>query len=263
MPIPSTTIWPRPKSEDEWEDMVLDAMRILWNDPKAYRYGRRGQRQNGVDIIGKSSTLTVAAQAKNCDSLTKQMIKVEIEKVKKLFTKIDELYFVISGDRDTKLQEIVHSVSIENKARAGLEVFILFFDDVCQYLSHNSSLVKKYWQSFFDVVPYIFNKMVLTKDDAIDAIISSKEFQVLAKQIDDASFGKTNLSLRVESVPKLDDEADIIQRSWQIAVSENHETYIVTLCRFAINIDNGELYFYSVIDNDWFSRKDWEEKGNI
>jgi hypothetical protein len=93
MPTPSTTKWPRPKSEDEWEDMVLDAMRIFWNDPNAYRYGRKGQRQNGVDIIGKKDSHIVAAQSKNCDSLSKQIIKSEIKKTTKLFAPISEFNF--------------------------------------------------------------------------------------------------------------------------------------------------------------------------
>ena len=259
MPIPSTTKWPRPKSEDEWEDMVLDAMRIFWNDPNAYRYGRNGQSQNGVDIIGKQNLYNVAAQAKNCDSISKQQIKVEIDKAKNLFIKLDELYFVISGNRDSKLQELVHLLSIENIEKNNFKISILFFDDVCQHLTFNSNLIKKYWQSFLDIVPQIFNKSVLKNDDAISAIYSLNEFQILEKEIENASSGEVNLSLRIERAPNLEADSDLIERSWQIAISENHKTHRLTLWRFSVNVDNGTIHFFSVLKNEWILREDWKE----
>lgn len=261
MPTPSTTKWPRPKSEDEWEDMVLDAMRIFWKDPNAYRYGRKGQSQSGVDIIGKRNLHNVAAQAKNCDSLSKQIIKVEINKAKKFFIPLDELYFVISGCRDTKLQELVRGMSIENKAKNSFEIFIMFFDEVCQHLSYDLDLVKKYWQSFFDAVSQIFKKSILTNEDASKAILNLNEFKQLQQQIEKASSGKVNLSLRIEGVPNLEVESGLIERSWQIAISENHKTHSVTLWRFALNIDNGTIYFFSIGDRKWIPRDQWKENG--
>lgn len=261
MPTPSTTKWPRPKSEDEWEDMVLDAMRIFWNDPNAYRYGRKGQSQNGVDIIGKKDSHIVAAQAKNSDSLSRQIIISEIIKAKKLFTPIEELYFVISGFRDNKLQELIHKISIENKTKNSFEVFILFFDDVIQYLTCNSELVKKYWQSFFDSVSQILKKSILTGDDAVDAIFNLNEFKQIEEQIEKISSGKVHLSLRIEGVPNLEAEPDSTERFWKIAIAENHETYIVTLWRFAINVDNGKIYFFSIEECKWLSREKWKGNG--
>ncbi|MCE4564952.1 hypothetical protein INQ51_11585 [Maribellus sp. CM-23] len=263
MPTPSTSQWPRPKSEDEWEDMVLDAMRIFWNDSNAYRYGRKGQRQNGIDIIGKKDSRIVAAQAKNCISLSKRIIDSEIKKTKKLFTPIDELYFVISGSRDNKLQELIHKISIENKTKEGFEIFILFFEDVIQYLTNNQELVKKYWQSFFDSVSQIFKTSILTDDDAVFAIINLKEYQQIEKQINEASNGKVFLSLRIEHVPNLEAEPGSTERFWEIAIAENHETHRVTLWRFAINVDNGEIYFISIAECKWISREEWNEKGLI
>jgi len=259
MPTPATTKWPRPKSDDEWEDMVLDAMRIHWGDPNSIRYGRKGQSQHGIDILGKRNSMRVAVQAKNCNTISKQIIKSEIKKTGNLSFQLDEMYFVISGNRDTKLQELIHEISIENKARGSFEIFIYFFDDVCYLLSNNSDLVKKYWQSFIDVVSQGFNKSILTKNAALEAIISLNEFKLLAKQIEKNSLGKVNLCLRIEEAPNLEAEVNSIERSWHIAVSENHETHIVTLWRFAINVDNGSILFNSILNGEWVYRDQWED----
>lgn len=263
MPTPSTSKWPSPKSEDEWEDMVLDAMRIFWNDPQAYRYGRKGQRQNGVDIIGEKDSNIVAAQAKNCNSLSKQIINKEINKTKKLFISINELYFVISGHRDNKLQELIYEISSENQKKGSFKVFIFFFDDVIHYLTYNSDLVKKYWQSFFDSVSQIFNKSILTDDNAVFEIVNLPEFKQLEKQIEILSKGEVYLSLRIERVPNLKAKPDSFKRCWEIAIIENHKTHRVTLWRLAINVDNGKIHFFSVAECKYISREEWVENGLI
>lgn len=57
MPNIVQTEIPRPKSWDEFEDLVCDLYARCWNDPNADRYGRAGQRQHGVDICGRPPAL--------------------------------------------------------------------------------------------------------------------------------------------------------------------------------------------------------------
>src|SRR6185312_11156711 len=103
MPAPNTAKWPRPKSEDEWEDMALDALRIRWRDSNATRNGRRGQRQNSVDIFGAKGGTTVGAQAKNVDRLTETEAFLEIAAAEGFIPTLKEFYLVIGGPRDAKL----------------------------------------------------------------------------------------------------------------------------------------------------------------
>jgi hypothetical protein len=58
MPIPSTANFPPPRSEDEFEDIVADALRLLFGRPQLMRFGRRGQRQHGID--GVDSTVPMS-----------------------------------------------------------------------------------------------------------------------------------------------------------------------------------------------------------
>jgi hypothetical protein len=93
MPTPMTAKWPKPKSEDEFEDIVMDFLRIRWRDPHATRYGRRGQRQYGVDIIGRPRWLgnkLAAAQCKNTDSLKTNVIIHEVQQALAFPGGIDE-----------------------------------------------------------------------------------------------------------------------------------------------------------------------------
>jgi hypothetical protein len=151
MPTPSTAKWPRPKSEDEWEDMVLDAMRLVWNDPNAQRNGRRGQRQYGVDVFGLADGRQVGAQAKNMDKLSETEAKDEIKKAEDFVPKIRELYFAVAGPRDAAFQQTVRLLSVDRVARAAFPVHVLFYDDICQKLASQQDLVAKYWRSFLSL----------------------------------------------------------------------------------------------------------------
>jgi hypothetical protein len=49
----STAQLPPPENWDEFEQMSADLFGEEWQDRNVTRYGRQGQRQNGVDIYGR------------------------------------------------------------------------------------------------------------------------------------------------------------------------------------------------------------------
>jgi len=54
MPALATIELPPPSDWNEFEDICADLFALTWNDQNAIRYGRQGQRQNGVDIRGRA-----------------------------------------------------------------------------------------------------------------------------------------------------------------------------------------------------------------
>jgi len=149
MPTPSTSKWPKPKSEDEFEDIVLDALKQRWKAPNASRNGRRGQGQHGVDIYGKPEHLGgkyAGAQCKNTETSTFKMVKDEVEKAKAFTPALSEFYFVVSADRDAQLQREVREYF--DKEPESFEVVLLFWDDVTGDISRSDVLVAKWWRGF-------------------------------------------------------------------------------------------------------------------
>jgi len=146
MPTPSTAKWPKPKSEDEFEDMVLDALKLRWKDPNADRNGRRGQRQDGVDVIGHGAHVQgrlVGAQCKNTDTLTLKDVVTEVEKARGFKPVLAEYLAVTSGDRDARLQEEVR-LHFEADS-APFPVKLVFWEGVVQELAGRDDLVAKHW----------------------------------------------------------------------------------------------------------------------
>jgi hypothetical protein len=77
-----------PPSWDKFEEICADLFSRIWNDTQLVRYGRTGQRQNGVDIYGKENGADSGVRCKGKRSwpptkLTIAEINAEIEKAKK------------------------------------------------------------------------------------------------------------------------------------------------------------------------------------
>jgi hypothetical protein len=149
MPTPSTAKWPKPRSEDEFEDIVVDFLRIRWKDPNAQRHGRRGQRQHGVDVVGHPGWLkggTACGQCKNTETLSLADIIAEVEKAKTFPGGLAEFYVVTSGDRDVPLQTDVREHFKSHPAAFHVEV--VFWLDVVADISVDDDLVAKHWRGF-------------------------------------------------------------------------------------------------------------------
>ncbi|HEY1811455.1 MAG TPA: hypothetical protein VGG74_03810 [Kofleriaceae bacterium] len=149
MPSPSTSKWPKPRSEDEFEQISVDFLRIRWNDRHAALNGRRGQRQGGVDILGKPSWLngkTAGAQCKNTNALKLKMFTGDIENAKAFPGGLGEFLVLTSGDRDARLQAELRLYSRNDGLPFRAE--IVFWDDIIADLAADEALIAKHWKGF-------------------------------------------------------------------------------------------------------------------
>ncbi|MBI3946894.1 MAG: hypothetical protein HY321_13305 [Armatimonadetes bacterium] len=147
--MPTTSKWPKPRSEDEFEDMAVDFLRIRWKDPYATRNGRRGQRQDGVDIVGHPPWLeakAAGAQCKNTESLTLAKVTAEVERARSFAGGLGEFLLVTAADRDVALQAEVREHF--TKHRVPFHVEVIFWPDIVSDLSSDEQLVAKHWKGF-------------------------------------------------------------------------------------------------------------------
>ena len=107
------------KSWDEFEDIVTDVAKVKWKNPNVTRYGRSGQRQNGIDILGDPFYISngyAGIQCKNFDKeLTLKHINEEIQKAESFNPSIQEYIFAFTDKRDVKVQAELMELSIERK----------------------------------------------------------------------------------------------------------------------------------------------------
>jgi hypothetical protein len=164
MPTVPQSELPRPKSWDEFEDIVWDLYVRLWSDPSAQRYGRSGQAQQGVDIYGQPGHLGgqyAGIQCKRYDAgnLTQAKIEAEIAKAETFDPPLAEYLIATTEPRSATLQQAVRKISEERQATADFLVHIVFWEDLCNHLADptNNDLLQKHygdWISRFQDIAY-------------------------------------------------------------------------------------------------------------
>jgi hypothetical protein len=149
--IPQSEI-PRPKSWDEFEDIVADLYGRLWNDPNTCRYGRTGQPQQGVDVYGCPTHLAgryAGVQCKRYDegALTRAIAVGEITKAEEFSPPLAEYTIATTERRDARLQQAVREISQKRQSAGKFPVHIAFWEDLCSLLGHpdNRDLLQKHY----------------------------------------------------------------------------------------------------------------------
>src|ERR1700730_11940349 len=111
MPTLSGSHLPQPKNWDEFEEMCADVFGEEWGDRNTTRYGRQGQRQDGVDIYGKPSGAGYAGvQCKGRRRwpprpLTAEEIDDEVAKALNFRPPLTELTFATIAADDAHIQD--------------------------------------------------------------------------------------------------------------------------------------------------------------
>ncbi len=166
MPTPTTTELPIPKSWDEFEDISADFLKRKWRDPYVIRNGRSGQKQQGVDIIGRpvhlqgQGTQIAVAQCKRVESLTESVIAAEI-KAAYAFKPLPEEYLLLTTlKRDATLQTYVRTTGWNIK-----RVEIFFWDDISLFICEFDELLKKHFPRWF--------RSSTSKNDLVELLVHS------------------------------------------------------------------------------------------
>lgn len=151
MPTSSQMNLPKTKSVGEFEEICVDVLNTLYNEKNFDIFGRRGQRQDGIDIIerGHASTDFTVAQCKNY--FTKSTIKNFVNIVKNDVFTANEMFC-----NQNKIQLFIAMTSISRdshiqaKAReiTELNLRIMFWEDIQEVICSSNRLMKKYYPSF-------------------------------------------------------------------------------------------------------------------
>ena len=150
MPTYASSKLPPPRDWNEFEDIVCDAAKNKWKNPNITRYGRTGQRQNGIDIVGQPSYLNNRFAGIQCKNTEVDLISINkaITEAESFDPPIDEFIIALTSKRDTSLQSTVMRLSQERKENGKFSVFIWFWEDIELELSSNSELMEKHYPQF-------------------------------------------------------------------------------------------------------------------
>src|SRR5512132_2628111 len=109
----SKFVFLKPVDEDIFEDLVRDLYARVYSNRNFQRYGRKGQKQFGVDSAGFSAEKLIGLQCKNHPEtdISTTEIDDEVKKSEDFTPTLDEYLIVTSADRDAKAIKHVLEIS--------------------------------------------------------------------------------------------------------------------------------------------------------
>lgn len=152
MPTAANLELPRPRDWNEFEDICLSISKIRWANPNFYRFGRSGQKQDGVDIYGEGQLgQLIGVQCKNTliNNLNMDIINYEISNAELYTPPIAEMYIATSAVRDVNAQREVARLSQIRISEGKFGVGLIFWADIEQELSKNMNEVRRFYPQFF------------------------------------------------------------------------------------------------------------------
>ena len=138
---------PKPKNWQDFESIVLDALRLRWKSTTLQKNGRSGQAQQGVDIfgpddIGRRAGIQCKRYAK---ALTMKVVKEEAANAEVFKPDLTTLYVATTSDHDAKFQQEVRLYSDKRVAAGKFAVSILFWEDIVGGLALNPAVFKLHY----------------------------------------------------------------------------------------------------------------------
>lgn len=140
-----------PENWDDFEKLCADLFALEWGDRNTVRHGRAGQRQNGVDIVGKPAqggTAGVQCKGKRRwppTMLTTNEIDTEISKARKFRPKLTELTFATTANDDAKLQAHVRAISERHQRKGLFRINIFGWGELTRRIKSHDTILEKYY----------------------------------------------------------------------------------------------------------------------
>ena len=151
MPTFASSELPVPKSWEEFEDICADLFGRIWHDPNIVRYGRSGQRQNGVDIRGHLADDRIAGvQCKRkrrwpVVKLTRREIDHEVAEALEFKPALAEFTIATTAPNDAKLQAQVDAITERHRAQGLFSVHLLGWNELSRRITDHPQLVEKHY----------------------------------------------------------------------------------------------------------------------
>ena len=130
---------PPPKDWQEFERLCCSLWSKIWDDPNTKRYGRSGQKQDGVDVYGRKNNSNgysgIQCKAKD-QNLTTPATKVtpaelakEVNKAKNFNAEnLVEFILVHTGPKDAKIEKKV--MELNNSGAYSFHIDLLAWEDI-------------------------------------------------------------------------------------------------------------------------------------
>jgi tetratricopeptide (TPR) repeat protein len=179
-----------PKNEDEFENLCLELLRLYWSRPKLFLFGKRGERQFGIDILDLGGQIPlVAAQCKLKEehkNLAPSAIQKEVNEAKQFTLPIGKYGILTTAKVSTQAQRKVREIN-EAHLKAGLfEVELLTWERLCELLQKYPEVHEQFYGEIMPGRARSIEKSIVAVGNSLDSLTTAVGGNDVDSQINDA-----------------------------------------------------------------------------
>ncbi len=138
-----------PTDPVEFEKICKDYLAHKY-DGEAQIYGRRGQKQKGIDIVVSLKDHSyVCAQCKNVKQVKIDDLDSWILKAEECEISMQEFVILVAIGNDANLQEHICKVTTQRIQEGKIPVSLLFWDDVIHFVKKDQTMLRMYYPEFY------------------------------------------------------------------------------------------------------------------
>ena len=202
--------YPQPDNEDGYEDFCLRFYRLHLDRGGLKKYGKRGQRQYGIDLIDEFAIKPLlAVQCKHRES-TKELKAKEIEhdvaEAEKAPHEFKHFIIATTAQKSTRTQDTV--VRLNQRPERRFTVDLYFWEDICRHVSELPRALQDY---------VVYGERVAEGSSALQDVVSRLGSPATSA---DAPSGDTEL---FPSIIQLFDQRQIEVAEYEIGKLPNPE----------------------------------------
>ena len=127
-----------PTNDDDFEEMCLQLLRRHWSRPGLEIFGKRGERQYGIDILDVAGEIPIyAAQCKLREehkSLRPAEIQAEVDQARQFTPPLGKYGILTTGKVSAQAQREVREINQAHKTTGLFEVEVITWEPLCSLL---------------------------------------------------------------------------------------------------------------------------------
>jgi HEAT repeat protein len=135
---PISQRFPIPTNDDDFERLCRDVLRLHWSRPGLEIFGKRGERQFGIDLLDLSGQESLyAAQCKLKEehkSLLPGEIETEVNKAKLFIPRLQKYGILTTGKVSTHSQRKIRELNQAHKSEGLFEIELFTWEKLCELI---------------------------------------------------------------------------------------------------------------------------------
>ena len=178
---------PPPENEEQFERLCLDLYKLKFGD-QTQRNGKRGQSQDGVDIVVQDQHIGIQCKKTSLNGkIKKKVLHDEVKKAINFSPSLKRFILATTCKRDAKIQEEARLISEEHEKKNLFSVEIHSWDEIKQFFDKYPEVYEGYYPT---------SQKTSSVTSAVSAVQSESRHETLNKIRDLINRNKLKTALK-------------------------------------------------------------------